>query len=170
MDNEASTGATVQPVALHPQAVDRANRDPLPGQLAQVYIDTPVTVKGFTVRKFQAGDYCTLKQRDSAIYQMVMGDKNVNFDMEDIIELVFMLTRPPSESRKYLNAGGAAAFREAALTTIADVLTVEELTTLMNAAQDRLTTHNNTIVAHTAGEGKEGERFLMATEGSPKTA
>ncbi len=153
--------------ALHPLAIDRANRDPLPGALMDTFGDGPVEVAGFTVRKFVAGDYIVLKMLNSPIYQLILGDKDAEFSEESLIELCYILTRPAGEARKL--AHDPATFRATAMSLVADKVSIQQLTDLNAAVMSRLTTHNSTVLTHSAGEAKVGERFLTVTAESPKT-
>ncbi len=168
---------TPSQIAAHPIAVERANREPLPGALAGAFDPMQsIKVGDYTIRPIVAGDYTLIKKLNSPVYRQILelqkenGGEEVQVDDVEQWELIYILTNPPEHSLKLLYNGGN--IRDKAIETLGAKLGPLLVADLFIACIQQFKTHMETMLSYAAAkEGKEGdENFTTATAVTLKTA
>lgn len=119
------TGEKVNPV-LTEMARARAMAEPLPGTLAEAFLNDAIDVHGIKVRRAVASDFVLMRWLDSPIYRQMLESQKpkekqepVEYAAEEAFEIAFQFTRSPKETRA-IQAKGRQAFREAAIEEFGD--------------------------------------------------
>jgi hypothetical protein len=141
-------------------AAPRANAEPLPGALATAFGADDIVVDGTSVRKVVPGDWIILKQLDSPVYRMHLGDKaeEIEWKGHEEIELVFQFIRPIAEVRQMLRKG-REYFTEQAMQAITDgTMENEQIARLVSAVTEQFNRYfaiRLKYIQDTQTEGKE---------------
>lgn len=156
--------------AVHIAAVDRANKEPLPGPLAEAFKPIlDIEVGPYKVRPLVHSDYTLFKELNSPFYrQMVSHDPNeqITPETEEIFEICYQFTRTPKECRATL-AKGRQAFREASFEVFGDKPLNDDTTVkVFSAVVEQFKLAQSTLQTHAAPkeEGKEDVTFFPVTE------
>jgi len=139
-------------------ASKRVANDPLPGPFEDAMGDGDVEVvtsKGkIVVRPVVAYDFTIFKKINSPIFQQMVdvgvstsGSAELDFDEEDMYELIFQFTRPCKEVRKELKKG-REEYREAALAKIADVYGTSDIELIVKVITEQIQKGFSTMVEH----------------------
>jgi hypothetical protein len=107
--------------ALEQKALQRVSGDPLPGALAEAFIEGPIAAGGQQIRKLVLSDWLILKTLKSSLIDFIEEIRqdptkvpNTTLDDTQSIALCYQFTRPAKECRALLRKG-VDTFNEAAV-------------------------------------------------------
>ena len=156
----------LDPTAVQRQLADDARRraaaDPLPGPMAQVFLENSITIGSHTIRRIVLSDWAILRGLKSPIIaQMLELQKpletreEVPYSDEDGWEMIWQFSHTPSENRALL-AKGRDAYREQAITEIGDKIEVGQGALIVEAVQRQIMASFATAQKH--GTEEEAEK------------
>ena len=169
---------------IQQKAVEKAARDdagsmaaatPLPGPAATAFLDGPIQVGKWSVRKMVMSDWKALQKINSGV-MLNAGelDKPKEIRVEHWTEqtdneLVWILTHPPGEIREALKAGVEAFCRRCTAETEDSIVVPAEYLALQMAVMEQINRANATILSHEDASKKEGgeTHFFPGAERPP---
>jgi hypothetical protein len=115
---------------INEQAKARANTDPLPGPIAEVFDERGfIEVEGLEVRPIVAYDFVIVKRLDLKLHQFILelakpeGQREeINWEPEEQWLIAFIFTRPCKVVRELMRKGGRELILEKACEEICDKL------------------------------------------------
>ena len=158
-------GNEIEPDALERQlqtdARRRAAADPLPGPVAEAFLEGPITIGKWTIRRVVLSDWAILRGLKSPIIQQMLEmqkpleiRETVPYTDEDGWEMIWQFTHTPAENRALL-AKGRSVYRETAITEIGDAIEVGEGELIVQAVNQQIMRSFATAVKHGTDESAE---------------
>jgi hypothetical protein len=163
---------------LHPLAVNRAAKEPLPGPLGAAFgPQADITVGHLKVRPVVAYDYVILKEIGSPIYEQIFeqpgSEFKLEFTTEQACELCYLFTSPLKEVKKILRRSRDDFAELATAKFFDDAGNLKLVRDILEAVAKQMATSISTMQSYTSistEEGKEGEvNFTQATVDCQKT-
>lgn len=153
--------------------------NPLPGPLLNAFLPEPIRALGFELRPAVATDFALLQSIKSPLLAELAEQAkpeeertSVNYQDEDLWELLYIWTRPVSVARSAYRLGGRERFRETALCETGDKLplhVLREKKQLLAALAVNFARAFSTQLQHAPGT-TEGAGQSFPAPSSPATA
>ncbi len=165
-------------IVLRPLAVERANKEPLPGPVAVAFGPREdIFVGEIKVRPVIGGDFAIIKSLNSPVYRQILestkekGGEDIEPTDYEKWDIIYLLTHKPLECHALLQRSNDP-FRQAAIEYVVggehSILTI---VALFDACVEQFKRHLSTMIPYgSKEEGKEGESFLVVTPALAKTA
>jgi hypothetical protein len=154
---------------LSQAASSRANAEPLPGALGDAFGQDTIMVGNIPVRKIVAGDWIILKQLNSPVYKMQLGDSSEEIEAtdEENCELVFQFINPIIKVREMLRKG-RVHFTEQALQFLVDGNISEETSVkLVKAVTEQFNRYFAVRLKYIQDQQTEGKETVINFQEQP---
>ncbi len=125
-------------------------------------------VGAIPVRKIVAGDWIILKQLDSPVYKMQLGDnaEEVNPTDTENIELIFQFITPIAKVREMLRVS-RSYFTEQALQTISDTMDDDVIAKLVRAVTEQFNRYFAVRLKFIQDQQAEGKETVINFQEQP---
>lgn len=162
--------------SLERAARDRVSGDPLPGPLAQAFLEGDIQAGGLAIRPFVASDWVILRGLESPIIRLIeelaqnpKEDPKITISDEEKFEIIYQFTRPAKECRALLKRG-KDLFRETATDFVDErKLNLVQMQECLNAAMEQIRRSWETTLKYQSDQGK-GDGTKDFPQATPPTA